>query len=114
MTPISQTERFVLLLRERLAERARARSTGKTGAAALVGPIGLRAVVAKAASEGADDDQLRRALLEQLLVDRLGGGTSNEARFQQIVGEVYSIMSSDETLAAQFEYVISELTRRVV
>jgi len=61
---------------------------------------------ALAAVEGLDDRSLKRALVQNLLAERLGAGLINDAQFQQIIDKV--------TDAIEAEPDASELLGRAV
>src|SRR5690242_7816440 len=98
MDPISNVDRLVLLLRQRLAERSRlagsARVAVRPGAPERP-PSGIDNVQALAAVEGVDDRQLRRALIQNILADQLGPKLINDAKFQQVVDRVTETIEAD-------------------
>lgn len=111
MESLSSADRFIAQLRQKLAERAEAQSkasglVGKRNPAHDERPS-VFAVATKAAQAGAEDQRLRRIIVEQLLTERLGRELTNEPRFQAIVSQVADIMSEDPELLAQFEVVES-------
>jgi hypothetical protein len=95
MDPISNVDGLVLLLRQRLAERSRpARTAGERAQAGseMAQPDAVRAL---AAVEGVDDKQLRRALIQSLLIDQFGKELINDAKFQQVVSRVVDIIEAE-------------------
>jgi hypothetical protein len=113
MDPISNVDRLAKLLRQRLAERAkadakRAERRGPSDAAASR-PGG--AVQALAAAEGVDDRQLRRALIENILADQLGQELINEAKFQQVVERVTEALADDSGTARLLDRIVREMRR---
>lgn len=58
---------------------------------------------------GADDTQVGRLLVEQLLADQLGPNLVNDARFQQIVDEVTTTMMADEAAGRLIQEALSGL-----
>jgi hypothetical protein len=112
MDAISNTDRFVILLRQKLAKRAETkelRRTEKTVSRAPAGRDGIRAISGRAARAGANDKILRRTIIEQLLADRFGSALINEARFQEIVDQVTELMASDPSLSSLFTSVVAEI-----
>jgi hypothetical protein len=90
MDPISNTDRLVLLLRQKLAERAktatpRSAERQEPARGAPPEPTGLDAL---AAVETADEHTLGRALLQHLLADQLAPELINDAKFQEVVSRV--------------------------
>ena len=112
MDPISNADRFVILLRQKLAERAQAKKASPaaaTDAKPTVSYDAVRAVAGRAARAGAEDRTLRRTIVEQLLVDRFGAALVNEARFQQIIDQVSELMASDPELGDLFAEVMAQV-----
>lgn len=115
MDPISNADRFVALLRQKLAERADARKGQKAETAAgetrQRGAELVQGVAARAARAGQDDRKLRRTIVEQLLADRFGAKLVNEPRFQEVIGQVEELMAADPQLSALLGEVIAEIRR---
>jgi len=112
MDPVSGTDRLVRLLRQKLEERAAAQRATKNDKVATVQPRGtdiLPVVTEELARAGADDDRLRRSLVEQLLADQFGPALVNDAKFQQVVDEATRIMASDQRINAIFTNVLGGL-----
>ena len=114
MDPVSNTSPFAILLRQRLAERGRLkakgsvnRTTGKDPAT----PTGASAAISSLVSQkGLDDHETLRALIEQLLGTGFGDQLMNEAKFQQIVGQVTRAMEADPELAREMARVLRALS----
>lgn len=103
---------FVALLRQKLAERARAKGTEHKRAAEkkkTENAVPQPSMAALAAQAGADDRHLRRTIIEQLLSDKLGAQLANEPRFQQIVDQVTEMIAEDAELGA----TLGEVMRQV-
>ena len=99
MDPISNVDQLVLLLRQRLAERSRAASSGKTGqvrSARETASAEVDSAHALAAIDGVDERQLKRALIQNILADQLGGALLNDAQFQQVVDRVTETIGRDD------------------
>jgi hypothetical protein len=107
MDPVSNVDRLVLLLRQRLMERSKSEPVRKTGRAAE--RRGLDNVQALAAVESVDDRQLKRALIQNLLAEQFGAGLINEAKFQQVVDRVTETLESDTAAAGLLSRVVTEL-----
>jgi hypothetical protein len=112
MDPISNVDQVVLLLRQRLAERARGASPS-AGAPAQrpVQPAapdvgGLRALVGV---EGVGDRQLKRALVQNLLAEQFGPDLINDARFQQVVDRVTETIEDEGDSASLLARVVRDL-----
>lgn len=96
MDAVSNVDRLVLLLRQRLEERDRTRRPGAPLAKRADQKAAERTTVqALAAAGDVDDRQFRRALVQGLLTDRLGLAMVNEAGFQQVVDRVVQTIESD-------------------
>jgi hypothetical protein len=112
MDAISNADRLVRMLRQRLEERAKAKVASRTVSAAPVDARGLdkvRAVTGELAGAGAKDEQLQRALVEQLLADQFGAAMVNEPKFQQIVDRVHAIMEEDLDVGAMLKQTLFDL-----
>ena len=112
MDPISNADRFVRLIRQRLEEKTKAKTTVRLGNLSSVrahGPEAISALAGTFAQGGADDQQLRRSLVEQLLADQFGSALVNEARFQQIVDQVKQVMEDDPEIDSLIAQVIGKI-----
>lgn len=109
MDPVSNVDRLVLLLRQRLQERDRTRGVSRSGTRRAPAPTGLDAARALAAIDGVDERQLRRSLIQGLLSDQFGTAMINDARFQQVVDRVTDALESDETGRALLDRISREL-----
>jgi hypothetical protein len=112
MDAISNTDRFVILLRQKMAERAETKRTltnNRTESKTLTGHQAVGAVIGRSAKAGAEDEKLRRTVIEQLLANRFGHSLINEAKFQEIIDQVYQVMMSDENLKNLFNDVVFEI-----
>jgi hypothetical protein len=117
MDPVSNADRLVRLLRQKLEERAKAKAPMQTARLSEVRPRGTESVEAIArefARAGVDDKQLRRSLIEQLLADQFGPTLTNEAKFQQVIDRVDEIMSADATIGALMDRTIQQIRDRAV
>ena len=107
MDPISNTDRIIAILRQRLRERsASAEKSAGQGSRPVPTPVGLAAL---SALDGADRLQLRRACIQALLADQLGGGLLNDAQFQQVVTRVVETICEDRTAVGLLDRVVDEL-----
>ncbi len=113
MDPINNADRFVALLRQKLAERTETRRTEKQEAGATEtrkhGAEAVKGIAARAAQAGQDNRKLRRTIVEQLLADRFGARLVNEPRFQEIVIQVDELMAADPQISAMLDEVIAEI-----
>jgi hypothetical protein len=107
MDPISNSDRLIALLRQRLKERAGRTTPGKaTRAGSPQAPTGLAAL---AALHGLDQAQLRRTCVQALLADQFGPDLINEPRFQQLVGRVTDALAADTRSADLLDQVVGAL-----
>lgn len=110
MEPISNADRLVLLLRQKLEERSKTLAKNARGAAktdrSVPEPSGLRAL---AAVEGVEDKPLRRAFIQNLLADQLGSAFLNDAQFQQVVTRVTDSIDDDPVTAKLLSRLIADL-----
>lgn len=111
MEPISNVDRLVLLLRQRLQDRDRLRAgrPAERRPTQKSDPNALTAAQALAAAEDIDERQLRRALIQGLLADQFGERMLNEPRFQQVVDRVTAAIEADEGGRALLERISGEL-----
>lgn len=113
MDPISNVDRLVFLLRQRLQERARtetvAKGARKPASRESESPLGLDKLQALAAVDGIDDRQFRRALIQNILTDQLGAKLINEAKFQQVVDRVTETLEDDPNASRLLNRIVGEL-----
>jgi len=113
MDPISNSSPFAILLRQRLAERAKLTAKNQAERRYGLGQVGQTPVSPLAslvAQKGPDDHETQRALVEQLLATEFGDQVLNEVRFQQIVEQVTRAMAGDPDLARQMAEVLRGLS----
>lgn len=115
MDALSNVDRFVALLKLRLAERARAQRprtapAAKTRKAAASDPQARIAAIA--AQHQSDERSLKRTVIEQVLADRLGNQLANEPRFQQIVEQVTDMIAADDELAGRLDEILRQARSR--
>lgn len=110
MEPISNADRLVLLLRQKLEERAKA-ERARSGARGPAGQTQVRisGVRALAAAGSSDEKPLRRAVIQHLLADQMGGELINDAKFQEIVSRVSDAIEADDETRGLLSGVVSEL-----
>ena len=113
MDPISNVDAIVLLLRQRLTERARAERGGRAEAgrserqtAPAVRQDPLQAL---AAVEGLDDRTLGRALVQTVMAEHFGARMVNEPQFQQVVDQVSETLRADPATAKLLQRILGEL-----
>lgn len=110
MDPISNVDRLVLLLRQRIEERDKTRAPAKArGRVPAKSAGGVAAAQALAAIDDVDDRQLRRALIQGLLRDQFGEPMLNEPRFQQMVDRVVGAIDADEAGRSLLDRLTGEL-----
>lgn len=111
MQPISNVDRLVLLLRQRLAERGKAsRPSAATAGAAAPARAAPSALQALAGVDGVDERHLRRALIQDLLSDSFGERAINDAQFQRVVDRVTETIEGDPQAAKLLQRVLGDLT----
>lgn len=109
MDPISNSDRLVHLLRQRLVERARLQSGASAPQSNVPRPASD--VRALAAVDWTDERPLRRTIVQALLADQLGPQLVNDAQFQQVVTRVSDAIESDPQAARLLTETIAELRR---
>lgn len=111
MEPVSNADRLVMLLKQKLEERARAQRGGsraRHGTTVPAEPTGVRAL---AAMDGADERSLRRAVIQNLLADQLDPSLLNDAQFQQVVMRVTDAIEDDRDASALMARVLADLRK---
>ncbi len=112
MTPISNIDRIMLVLRQRLSEKAGA-ARRPAGAGAGTHTTGSRqAIAALAATDGVDERLLRRTIVQALLAEQLGESLLNDARFQEIVSQVSHALEDDDKGRTLIDSLLSGLRNR--
>lgn len=109
MDPVSNVDRLVLLLRQRLREREGARSAGRVRSRPSSQVDRAATAQALAALADTDERQLRRALIQGLLSDQFGRQLVNEARFQEVVDRVVGALEEDPDGLALLRRVTTDL-----
>lgn len=115
MDPVSNADRLVRLLRQKLELRNRAKRAQKTSEGQTVRQSGLdqiRLVTGEVSQAGGEPRQLHRVVVEQLLSEKFGSDLVNEPRFQQIVDQVFAIISDDADMSGLLAGVTQELSRK--
>ncbi len=116
MDPISNVDALVLLLRKRLAERARSTASGKP-ADRSVGDqpqAQMDGVHALAAVAGISDHQLGRALIQRVLAEQFGAQAINEPKFQAVVTRVTETLEQEPSAALLLSRVLKDLRAAAV
>jgi len=111
MEPVSNADRIALILREKLAERARRARAATPGKAGRALPRSS-SVAALAALADTDDRQYRRAVIQAVLVDNFGREVMNDPSFQQVVEQVLSAIEGDEDARTVLTQAAHELRSR--
>lgn len=110
MDPISNVDQIVLILRQRLLERARTsagrRNSSQEGARGIHARTSIQEL---AAVESIDDRQLKRALIQGILTEQLGSALINEAKFQQVVDRVTDTIEADAQGSSLLSGLVTEL-----
>jgi hypothetical protein len=110
--PISNADRLVLLLRQKLEERTRTGGVAGAGERAKSSPaVPAAGVRALAAVEGVDERDLRRTVIQNLLADQLKPAPINDAQFQQLVSRVTEAIEEDAEARSLLSEVVEELRR---
>ena len=104
MDPVSNADRLIQVLRQRLQDRSRTSTSGRkpNAAARADGLIPLSPVAI------ADDRQFRRALIQNILVEHFGGHLVNDARFQGLVDRVTSSLEADQNAVALLDRIATD------
>ena len=111
MDPISNVDRLVLILRQKLSERAKlaGAKTGRKPSPQQRKTNDLDSIHALAAVKDVEDRQLKRALVQNILVDQFGPKMINDAKFQQVVSRVSEALDEDAATGALMTRIVEEL-----
>jgi len=111
MDPISNADGLILLLRQKLRERARlARGNRSERSPNAVQELGTSSSIQRlVAVEGVDEHQLRRALVQNLLAEQLGPALLNDAQFQHVITRVTEVIEQDADASNLIAQVLSTL-----
>lgn len=112
MKPVSNVDRIVQLLRQRLDEKDR-RLAGKSSDASAWEAAPPRGVEALAAVSDTRDRHLRRTFIQTLLADQLGIHLINDAQFQQIVSRVTDAIEEDQAAVRLLSRLIDDMKSRL-
>jgi methylmalonyl-CoA mutase cobalamin-binding subunit len=107
--PVSNVDRLVLLLRERLSERAKAARAGASSRGGARRTTPAETVRALAGVEGMDERHLRRALVQNLLLESFGEKVVYDAQFQQVIERVTQTIEADPSGANLLQRLVREL-----
>ncbi len=109
MDPISQVDQLAMILRQRILDRSKARPAKPGPADVETKSSWVANLKALAATEAVDDHQLRRALIQNILLDQFGHGLINEMKFQQVVERVTEALETDSTASVLINRCVAEL-----
>lgn len=113
LDPIRNVDRLVLLLRQRLQDRARASGAAGERLGAVADPHQrVDQLQALASIETVDDRQVGRALIQSLLADHFGRDMLNDAGFQRVVDRVSETLEQDSSGSALLSQLVAELKRQ--
>jgi hypothetical protein len=115
MIPVSNTDRLVRQIRQRLEERSSAGINVKAGSTDRVRPRGsaaVKAITSPIAKSGIEEEHLQRLIVEHLLVEQLGPKLANDAKFQQVIDQVTQSMTADISTKALMEEVLNQLRHK--
>jgi len=109
MDPISQVDQLALILRQRILEQSKGRVTKRKTPDSEPRTSWVAGLRAMAATEGVDDHQLRRTLVQNILADQFGHGLVNETKFQQVVERVTEALEADKAGSTLIDRCVVEL-----
>ena len=112
MEPISNVDRLILLLRQRLQERSKSAAAAPGAARRASGDAaktGLDSIRALAGVDEIGDRQLGRALVQNILADQFGREVINDAQFQQVVDRVAETIQGDPGAAKLLAGIVQDL-----
>lgn len=107
MDPISNVDQLVLMLRQRLMERSK--GVGGKDRSTRASTTPSPAATPLSALGALDDRQFRRALIQDILGERMGRQLVNDAEFQQVVERVATALEQDATAGRLMDRVVREL-----
>lgn len=115
MDKITEAHRLAALLRSRLEERRKSVGSSKAASpadgrqrSAEAKTSGVRAMAALGSTS---DRALRRAVIQDMLAERLGNSLLNDAQFQQIVARVTDAIDADPVSSQLLTHLIGDIMK---
>jgi hypothetical protein len=111
MTRITNADQALLLLQEQLQrmDRGKTGRTSRKGNSQKATPRAMARLQTLAALDRLSDEDVRRTLVRALLSEQLGEGIANDATFQNVVEDVFRIISASEEGRALIDRATAEL-----
>lgn len=112
MTRVNNVDQVLLLLRAQLQRSERAKGTKhkpRAGRRELASAAPLDRVRALAVLDMLSPEDARRTLVRGVLADQFGDRLANDARFQEIVENVVSLLEADPEGRALLEGALTQL-----
>lgn len=109
MDPVSNVDRLILLLRQRLQERASAQARGASARSSGSRAQPVSALRELLSVEGVDERHLRRALIQNLLAESFDRRVLNDAQFQQVIDRVTETIEGDGEASKLLARLVREL-----
>jgi hypothetical protein len=117
MDAVSNINQILLILRQKLQERARKGPAARTSKSASFARDAVRAedvdpmrrIADLAQDDGFDDRQLARLFVESLLTREFGTPLTNDAQFHQVIERVMQALSSDAQLGKILNITIAHI-----
>lgn len=117
MDPVSNADRVVRLLRERLERKTKPRVGDKSSPNTVNlgdhGTARVATILGSLARQGLDDRPLQRLLVEHLLTEQFGSQLVNNAKFQQIVDRVMGTIATDAGTMSLLNQALDQLRAEV-
>lgn len=111
MNPVSNVDRILVILRQRLNDQAKAGRRTTSATAPSRGASTAQSIAALVGAGNIDERQLRRTLIQSLLADQLGPQMINDARFQHVLGQVSDAIEQDHGARKLVDQIIAGLQR---
>jgi hypothetical protein len=109
MDPISNVDRLVILLRQKLIERSRKMARDKPGGKSTPVRADPSVIDTLAGTGNVDERVLHRAVIQNLLAEQFGADVINDAQFQSIISRVTEAIKENADTASLMGKVISSL-----
>jgi hypothetical protein len=112
MTRITNVDHALLLLHAQLQRSQRSRSASNTGKASPNARSVAERIRTMAADGQASPEDLKHALVTNILIDAFGSGAADDSRFQSLVTNVMAVITTDEQAKALLDAVLLQAVGR--
>jgi hypothetical protein len=112
MTRITNVDQALLLLRAQLQRTQRSRGPAGTGKTTSNARSVLERVRTMAADGQTSMEDLKQALVTNILIEAFGSGAAEDSRFQNLVAKVMAAVTADDQAKALLDAVLLQTISR--